>query len=291
MTQKKRWGDRRDAVRIRDIDGVHAFMAHLMPNRTQAEVYLHYEVDVTDLVAYIKAKNEVQGQKITVFHGVVYAVTRLINERPLLNRYISGKRYYQRRWISLSFVAKKKFSDKAEEALMVIKAKGSDTLADFTTKIVGDVHKARAVEEEHGVDGVLNTLKKLPKWMVAMVMWAFRLLDRHGWMPDSITDDDPNCSTVLLSNLGSIGCDAVYHHLNDYGTNSIVITVGKMIDRQVFDDGGNVRVRTMLPLGITVDERIADGFYFARSMKLMDHLFANPALMEKPIEEELSYAY
>ena len=37
----RKWGDRYDAYRIRDIDGVHFYMAYLMPKRTQAEVYIN----------------------------------------------------------------------------------------------------------------------------------------------------------------------------------------------------------------------------------------------------------
>ena len=53
----RRWGDRYDAYRIRDIDGMHFYMAYLMPKRTDAEVYINEKIDVTDLLEYIKEKN------------------------------------------------------------------------------------------------------------------------------------------------------------------------------------------------------------------------------------------
>ena len=36
-----------------------------------------------------------------------------------------------------------------------------------------------------------------------------------------------------------------------------------------------------MSIGVTLDERIADGFYFARSLKLIKHLFKNPELLDK----------
>ena len=54
----RKWGDRYDAKRIRDIDGVHFYMAYLMPKRTEAEVYINEKIDVTELLRYIKEKNE-----------------------------------------------------------------------------------------------------------------------------------------------------------------------------------------------------------------------------------------
>ena len=44
----KRWGDRPDAYWIRDLDGLHAIMPHLMNKRTDAEVYVNMEFDVTE---------------------------------------------------------------------------------------------------------------------------------------------------------------------------------------------------------------------------------------------------
>ena len=45
--QKKRWGDRADARWIRELDGLHVIMPHLMDKRTDAEVYVNMEFDVT----------------------------------------------------------------------------------------------------------------------------------------------------------------------------------------------------------------------------------------------------
>ena len=41
-------------------------------------------------------------------------------------------------------------------------------------------------------------------------------------------------------------------------------------------------------LGFTVDERIADGYYFSKSIKIMQLLLEEPELLEKPLNEKLS---
>ena len=38
----------------------------------------------------------------------------------------------------------------------------------------------------------------------------------------------------------------------------------------------------MMNLGITLDERIADGFYFCRALKAIEYLFSHPELMMEP---------
>jgi hypothetical protein len=44
-------------------------------------------------------------------------------------------------------------------------------------------------------------------------------------------------------------------------------------------------------IGVTLDERIADGFYFARSLKLIKHLFKNPQLLDKTLGEEIDFEF
>ena len=121
-------------------------------------------------------------------------------------------------------------------------------------------------------------------------MWIFRTLDWFGYMPKALTEDDPNYATIFLTNLGSIKCPCVYHHLNNYGTNSIMVAIGTMRKDEVIGADGVKRIRDVVDIGVTVDERIADGFYFARSLKIVQHLLANPALLDRPLKEEIDFA-
>ena len=288
---KRRFGDRRDARWVREIDGMHAIFPHLMYRRTDAEVYLSAKMDVTDALRYIAEKNEGEEEyKATLFHCFIMAIARTIHMRPLLNRYISGRRFYARHAITMGFAVKKRFEDHSEETLMVTEAKEDWTLTDVTHKVVGKVHTIRT-EKSFGLDDTLDTLKKLPRPLMMFVMWLFRVLDFYGKMPKALTDEDPNYSTVFLTNLGSIKCPAVYHHLNNYGTNSIMVAIGTIHKEEVFQPDGSRQVRDIVDVGVTLDERIADGFYFGRSWKLVQHLLSHPELLERPLKEEIDFEF
>ena len=287
----RKWGDRYDAKRIRDIDGVHFYMAYLMPKRTEAEVYINEKIDVTELLRYIQDKNQSGERKVTIFHCVIAAVARTVKMRPLLNRYISGKRYYMRNDISMGFTIKKKFHDHAEESLVIYKPKDEENLCAITDRLCPQIKEAKREEKGQSVDDILNIVKKLPKPIMTMFMAFMNFADRHGLMPKAFSSVDTNYCTVLLSNLGSIKCDAVYHHLNNFGTNGIVITIGEAHKETVFDADGNPSVRDVMSIGVTLDERIADGFYFARSLKLIKHLFKNPELLDKTLGEEIQFEF
>lgn len=287
----RKWGDRYDAYRIRDIDGLHFYMAYLMPKRTEAEVYINEKIDITELLKYISEKNASGERKVTLFHCIIAAVARTVKMRPLLNRYISGKRYYMRHEISMGFTIKKKFADHAEETLMIYRPKDSENLCAITDKLAPKVSEAKKESGGQSVDDILNIVKKLPKPIMSLFMAAMNFMDVHGLMPKAFSSVDTNYCTVLLSNLGSIKCDAVYHHLNNMGTNGIVITIGEMYKETFINENGEVQVRDMVNIGATLDERIADGFYFARSLKLIKHLFKNPELLDKTLGEEIDFEF
>lgn len=96
-------------------------------------------------------------------------------------------------------------------------------------------------------------------------MW----LDYHGWVPTWLTKDDPYNSSVFISNLGSIKMHASYHHLTNWGTNSLFAIIDEKHLHPFFNADGSYEMREALRLGLTVDERIADGVYFAKSITLL----------------------
>ncbi len=287
----RKWGDRYDAYRVRDIDGMHHYMAYLMPKRCDAEVYINEKIDVTELMEYIKEKNLLGERKVTMFHCMIAAVARTIKMRPLLNRYVSGKRYYMRHEISMGFTIKKQFIDHAEETLMIYRPKDSENLCAITDRLSPKVKEAKKEKSGQSVDDILNIVKKLPKPIMSLFMAFINFVDVHGWMPKSFSSVDTNYCTVLLSNLGSIKCDAVYHHLNNMGTNGIVITIGEIHKELMLNENNEQVVRDVMSIGVTLDERIADGFYFARSLKLIKHLFKNPHLLDKTLGEEIDFEF
>ena len=290
--RRRRWGDRRDGRRVK-APGLQTIMGYILPKRTDCEVYLHDTFDATELVAWLEGRNaEHPDYKTTIFHCFVTIVARMVRERPKMNRFIQGWRMYERDEISLSFVVKRRFADGADESLMVLVPRETDTIDDVSRKIVGDVRQTRKSETSTGgIDALMDSLARLPRLVLALFIRIVRWLDFWGVNPRALTDGDPNYTTVLLSNLGSIHCPAVYHHLNNYGTNSIMITVGTLHKEKLLMDDGSEQIRDVIDIGATLDERIADGFYFSRSLRLVKHIFAHPELLDKPLNEESGFEY
>ena len=275
--------ERLDGVRITGLDGFHAVAPYVMPKRTEAEVSSTETFDVTDLCAYMARRNKEEGTNLKLFHAFCTAVARTIYLRPKMNIFISGKRYWQRKDITLSFVAKRKFEDEAEEVLLFMKVEPTMTLDDVSHLILGDVDEVRK-NKVNDVGATMDILAKMPRFVMEIIFFFVRKFEYYGIMPASLMKGDPNYSTVLLSNLGSIGAGAPYHHLSNYGTCSIMITIGTMRKEMRRMEDGTDQERILLDATITFDERIADGFYFAKSLRIARFLLENPEHLTETME-------
>lgn len=278
---------RRDGVRVKGLDGYHKILPYVMPKRTEAEVSMTEQFDVTDLVKYMKERNDSEeGTHLKIFHAIVTAAARTVYHRPRLNWFISGRFFYERPDITFSFVVKQQFDDDADETLMFMKVKPDMNIDSISKLILGDVKKVRK-EKTNDLDKLMELVGSMPRPILEAFFGTLRRLEYHGIMPKGLTDGDPNYSSVLLSNLGSIGADSCYHHLSNYGTCSMMITIGKMHKEQKYMYDGTWQERDVINCTFTIDERLADGFYYAKSLRIMKYLLENPKAMEEEIRQEV----
>ena len=136
----------------------------------------------------------------------------------------------------------------------------------------------------------MDIIKKLPHFLVVWIVKLVRWLDQFGLAPQGLIASDPNHASIFLSNLGSIGLEAGYHHLVNWGTNSCFIVTGKKYMKMEYDKDGNPDLHEVLPLGITLDERIADGYYYSGTVALVKELLAHPELLELPADTPVEYS-
>ena len=288
-TQKKRRGDRRDGRLLRELDSLHFITGIIYPNRCDNEAYISVKVDLTAMNAYLAKKNETeQDFPYTMFHLVVAALLKTITLRPKLNRFIVNSNFYQRNEVSAAFVVKKQFSDKGAEALAFLHGRDEFTVEDVHEYIRSQVQECRSEKVDSSTEN-MDILNKLPRWLgkaaVKFIMW----LDKHGWVPKDMVATDPYYSSVVISNLGSIKLKCGYHHLTNWGTCSLFCIIGEKKKSPYYDENGQVSMRETLELGLTIDERIADGYYYSKSVRLLEYLLTHPEELERPISEEVRY--
>ena len=182
-----------------------------------------------------------------------------------------------------------KFSDNGGESLAFIHAKDEETVDTLHEQLFKKISNCRSEDTGDSTEEAMDILNKLPRWLSKTAIKFIRWLDRHGWVPKSMVESDPYYSSVVLSNLGSIGLKCGYHHLTNWGTCSLFCIVGEKKLAPYFAADGSFEMRETLDLGLTIDERLADGYYYSRSIKLLKYLLEHPTLLERPANEEVDY--
>lgn len=285
--RKRKFGDRKDGYRVRGLDSMHVLTPYLMPGRTNNEAVLSQVFDLTAVNEYIEKKNIDNPEfKYTFFHFFCAALGKVMTFRPKMNYFIAGNRYYERNELSFAFVVRRKFTLGSDEALAIIKLdRDSDEapIEQIYRKVKKFVYSVRKESKKDNTTDIMDVICKLPRFMIKGVVGTLKAMNYFGALPEFIRESDPECCSVFISNLGSIKMSANYHHLVNWGTNSFFIVVNQKKYRPFFNPDGSYEMRDSLDISFTIDERLADGFYFANSIKMLKTIFETPEIVEMPI--------
>lgn len=287
---KKDRRDRSDRRYVKDLDAFHIIMPYLVPGRTANEAVMTEIIDIENLKNYVDRKNaENPSYKYSWFQVIVAAIAKTIYHRPKMNYFISGRRFYERKEIQTAFVVKRTFDEGSEEscAKWVLDPDGAAPIEQIHDYIDKFVNKVRVKKEIDHSSNTMNIFKHLPSFVNSIVFAFLRLLERWGYYPKSFQADDPCYSTVFISNLGSIHMQADYHHIFNWGTISFFVVVSELKKRMLIHDDGSTEIKDTLKIALTIDERIADGFYFANSIKMFKHILQNPEILEKDVKDPI----
>jgi pyruvate/2-oxoglutarate dehydrogenase complex dihydrolipoamide acyltransferase (E2) component len=250
-------------------------MPFLMPTRNEAVVYFEQQIDVGAAVAFAAER------KVTLFALVICALVRTMAERPDLNRFIVGRRIYQRRWIEMSFAVKKQKTDAGKLTTVKVRLDPAATLEATLAAIEGSVGEGRG-EKKLQSEKEMDLITLLPRMVVRFLVWMQTVLDYFNLLPASLLASDPMYSSVFLANLGSVGLDSAYHHLFEYGTVPIFATIGRVKKGIVVGPGDQPVVRDVVSIKYSFDERIADGIYCARALDRFKAMIEDPATLAAP---------
>lgn len=279
---------RRDAKRIKDINGMFQIMLDLKPNRCDSDVFINQKMDVTKLVEYVDKKKK-EGKDITYFHTFLTAIGKTIYNRPKLNRFIANRHVFEHNNITISFVAKISFDDRSEEIMVMVPIEEKDNIDTISKKVkdkVDSIRQKRATKE--GANNAIDVIGKLPNIVRVPLMGLFKWMDKNDLLPQSLIKDNLYYSSIIVSNLGAIKCGAIYHNLTNFGTCSSLATMGEIRKEEIINDKGKKEIRSICEFGINLDERIADGYYFAKSVQLLQYIFDNPELLEEDVSNKIN---
>ena len=282
----RRLKDRKDARRIDNIDGLAQISIDLKPNRSVSDVFINQKMDVTKLMEYLNEKKKT-NEDLTFFHVLVTAIGKTIYNRPKLNRFVANRHLYEHNDVIISFVAKVSFDDHSEEMMILIPIDKNDNIDTISAKIKDKVSRLREKKDKKvGANSATDVLGKLPNIIRVPIVGLLKWCDKKGMLPSSLMQDNIYYSSIILSNLGSIHCGAIFHNINDFGACSSLATIGEIKDELIVENGKQ-KIKKLCEFGINLDERIADGYYFAKSVKLLQYIFDNPEILEESASKKI----
>ncbi len=262
-------GHRSDATLVRGTPAVRRFMPFISPARNHSLVYFSQEVDVEAALEFVERQNRERPdeRRLTLFHLILRALTRVLHERPRLNRFVAGGRLWQREGIWLTFSAKTRFDDDAPLVTVKLRLDPHASLDAMIEQIQAALERRRSDHKEPS-DREIDWLLRLPPPLVRLAVRLGRALDALGLLPARMIESDPLYASAFLANLGSVGLDAGYHHLWEYGNIPIFCVIGR-----IREDGAG---RRRVVLKYSYDERVEDGLYCARGLERLRELLEKP---------------
>ena len=269
---------RADGKRLKNTDPMYTVVPFIMDKRYDAMNMITIDIPVEPMQKYINESRK-QGKQISHLSLIIAAYLRTAAEYPLLYRFIVNKRIYARNEFPVGMVVLK--SGQADNGTMSkMYLELEDDIFAVNDKINAYVEENRKTPESNSTEKLIKTLLGIPG-LLPVGVGLFKWMDKHGLLPKSIIKASPFHTSFVISNLASIRTNHIYHHCYEFGTTSVIVTMGNT--REVPKRrGGEIHFEKCMPLGIVMDERICSGSYFAIAFRRFKSYLDDPTQLEGP---------
>lgn len=269
------FGFRSDGKKVKNLNIVDKAEPFFMPQRIDAVNYTSVKIKCDYMDEFI-ARERRNGNSYSYMHIVMAAIVRILYIRKKLNRFIMRGSIYQRNEITISMDVKKKLEDEGDQMTLKFHFTGRESIAEVKEIVDSEITKNLKKEEVDKTTKVAGKLVKLPdfcfRWFMAIARWA----DRHGMLSKKLIDASPFHTSCFFTNLKSIKLGYIYHHLYNFGTTTMFMSMGKEKVEPYIENNKELTTAKVLTLGVSLDERVADGLYMAKCLKLLEQFLTNP---------------
>lgn len=281
------FGFRSDGYKVKGLDPIDQLIPQLMRTRNDAMNYNTMPVRVENIDKWIKEKSDKENIRFNYMHVVVASMVRTYAMRQRLNRFVVNGRIYQRNGLYMSISTKLSLSDESPELTTKIRFTGQENIYEIKEKLDNAIKAATEADRENASTKTAGKITMIPAFLMGAGVGLIRFLDRYGMLPKSLIDNvSPFHTSFYLTNLKSIKGDWIFHHLYNFGTTGMFVSIGKEKLEACVNEDEELEVGKVMTLGITTDERYCDGFYYLKSMRLWKSLLADPSKLEERLDIE-----
>ena len=271
---------RADGYHVRTNDAMYELVPYIMPYRYDASNSVTVDIDLDLMQDYIR-KCRKKGINMSHMSIIIAGALRIASQNPFLNRFVMNRKIYARNHFCVSFVTLQpgKTSDTVNKLYFSL----DDDIFTVNRKVQEAIERTQQPTSQNALDKLMASLVRIP-FLVGAAVGVLKFIDKYFTLPFSIINASPFHTSLFITNLASIRTNAIYHHLYEFGTTGIFISMGQP-ERRIEKNGETVEEKKIMPLGIVTDERIANGHYYGRCFRELNRYYKNPELLEVPPEQ------
>lgn len=264
----------KDRIRVREADPMYSLIPHFLRHRYESCNMITVDIPEQPLRQYMNQKRR-EGTPVSHLALILTAYLRLIEEYPALNRFVTNRKLYKHVDITVAMVV---LRPSGEDAMSKIVLDYNDTVFTVQEKLTKYIDENKSEEQDNTLDVWMKRLCSLG-FILRFASSVLRFIDNHGLLPVALVHASPFHASLLISNLASIRTNQIYHHIYEFGSTSVSMTLGNMREVPKLTNKGIIFERC-IPIGVVMDERIASGHYFASAFARFRQLLSKPELLE-----------
>lgn len=284
--RRRRLGDRKDGRKLRTLQPMNRLMPYIMKKRSDAQNTFADKIEVSKADVLCRKKVLEGKTNFSFLHILLAAYLRVITQRPAVNRFVSGQKIYARNEIVFVMTIKKEMSLSAPDTVIKIKFSPDDTLDEVYEKFNTVATDAiAALDKQTAFDKLIKVFNFIPGFFLRLIVWVVEKLDYIGWLPKGFMDLLPFYGSMIVTSMGSLGINPIYHHIYDFGNLPVFLSYGRKRSVFEYDKSGNLNKKRYIDIKAVTDERICDGYYFASAFKYFKKLVESPEILESRATE------
>ena len=271
---------RKDGRKIKTIDPMYKLISHIMVERNDSMNMIELTVQQDPIRKYIRRKKD-EGYTFSHLAVVLAAYIRTIADYPFLNRFVVNKTLYARKEVAIGMVVLK--PGETEGTMNKMFFKPEMTIFEIQKVLDDYINTNRGAGKTNSTDRLMAFMLSIPG-LARVGVNFIKFLDWLGWLPKAIIDASPFHCTMTITNLASIGTNYIFHHVYNFGTTSMIMAMGNTREDPV-KRHGEIVFEKVIPIGLVMDERIAEGVQFAMACRKLQSILQIPEILEQPPEE------
>lgn len=236
-------------------------------------VYGWLDLDVSRALGYLDALASSGAPKVTLTHLVGKAAALAIAACPEVNAVIRRGRVQPRERIDVFFQVA--FEHGRNLSGAKIEAADRKSVLAIASELA---ERAAAIRghQSHALSRSDATMSRVPTPLRSLVLRAVESAV-YDWQIDLSRFGVPSDAfgSAMVTNVGMFGLPHAFAPLVPFSRVPIVITMGQVKDAAIVEQGQLV-VRPVLPIGVTLDHRVLDGYQAGQLARRFEEVMRDP---------------